>query len=189
MLAQQLPMHLQQQHPPRNVGRSLSNNTTGGLSVRQFASAAPYRPVNQATLELIKFSEGFVPMPAPDQVGMATVGYGHQCQQPRCSEISQWLPLTPFTAQKLLLLDIVPFSEALATYLRYPDRLNNNQWGALVSWAYNVGTESVRMSKLVKRINNGENPSMVVAAELPQWDYAGGQRLLGLTRRRAAELL
>ncbi|KAJ2503289.1 hypothetical protein GGH96_000310 [Coemansia sp. RSA 1972] len=119
---------------------------------------------------------------------MATVGYGHQCQHPKCSEISQWLPLTPLTAHKLLLLDVVPFTEALATYLRYPDQLNNNQWGALVSWAYNIGTESVRLSKLIKRINNGENPSIVVAEELPQWDYAGGQWLLGLTRRRAAEL-
>ncbi|KAJ2718841.1 hypothetical protein H4S00_003657 [Coemansia sp. D1744] len=98
---------------------------------------------------------------------MATVGYGHQCQHPKCSEISQWLPLTPLTAHKLL-LDVVPFTEALAKYLRFPDRLNNNQRGALVSWTYNGGAESVRMSKSVKHINNDENPSVVVAEELPQ---------------------
>jgi hypothetical protein len=43
-------------------------------------------------------------------------------------------------------------------------------------------------STLRRRILAGEDPAVVVAAELPRWNKAGGQELPGLTRRRAAEV-
>ncbi|KAJ1743273.1 hypothetical protein LPJ55_001904 [Coemansia sp. RSA 990] len=119
---------------------------------------------------------------------MPTVGYGHQCQKPRCSEISSWLPLTTYSAHQLLLLDILPFTQSLSQLVSPNVTLNDNQWGALVSWAFNVGSESVRLSGLLHRINEGGDPRAVVESELPRWDVAGGQRLLGLTRRRRREV-
>ncbi|KAJ2704857.1 hypothetical protein H4R19_005190 [Coemansia spiralis] len=145
--------------------------------------------VNRRTLDLLKFSEGFVPMPAPDQAGAPTVGYGHQCRKPGCGEIAAWLPLTRQSAHELLLRDIVPFARALAADISADVLLNDNSWGALVSWAYNVGSTSARTSALVRRLNQGEDPRAVVAAELPAWDRVGhGRPLAGLVVRRAAEL-
>ncbi|KAJ2767391.1 hypothetical protein IWQ57_003966 [Coemansia nantahalensis] len=145
--------------------------------------------INSRALDLLKFSEGFVPLPAPDQVGAPTAGYGHQCRSPGCGEIAAWLPLTRQSAHQLLLRDIVPFARALAADISADVLLNDNQWGALVSWAYNVGSTAARESALVHRLNRGEDPQAVIAAELPAWDHVGqGQRLLGLTVRRAAEV-
>lgn len=63
-----------------------------------------------------------------------------------------------------------------------------NQYGALVSWAYNVGCGNSGSSSLIARLNNGEDPQTVIASELPLWDKSGGEVLPGLTRRRAAEV-
>lgn len=66
--------------------------------------------------------------------------------------------------------------------------LNANQYGALVSWAFNVGCGNTGSSTLISRLNNGEEPNTVAAEELPKWNKASGQVLPGLTRRRAAEV-
>ena len=66
--------------------------------------------------------------------------------------------------------------------------LNANQYGALVSWAFNEGCGNAGSSTLISRLNNCEDPNTVIADELPQWVYAGGEKLDGLVRRRAAEV-
>lgn len=62
--------------------------------------------VNTATLNLIKEFEGFVPRPAPDPIGLPTVGYGHLCQTKGCTEVPYPFPLTQDTATKLLKQDL-----------------------------------------------------------------------------------
>lgn len=66
--------------------------------------------------------------------------------------------------------------------------LNANQYGALVSWAFNVGNGNVASSTLIKRLNAGEDEATVIAEELPKWKKGGGKTLPGLVRRRAAEV-
>ncbi|KAJ2807643.1 hypothetical protein H4R20_001210 [Coemansia guatemalensis] len=144
--------------------------------------------VNRAALDLIKFSEGFVSVSYPDPVGMPTAGYGHQCRERDCREISALLPLSYASAHQLLVADITRFTKALASYIDSSVTLNDNQWGALVSWAFNVGTESVRNSTLLMRINQHENLGKIVAEELPKWDRVGNTVLPGLVSRRAAEV-
>jgi lysozyme len=61
-------------------------------------------------------------------------------------------------------------------------------YGALVSWAFNVGTANEASSTLIRRLNAGEDELTVIAQELPKWNKAGGNVLPGLTRRRAAEV-
>lgn len=63
-----------------------------------------------------------------------------------------------------------------------------NQVAALVSWAYNVGAGAVEDSTLRKRLLAGEDPAVVVQAELPRWNKAGGKVMEGLVRRRADEV-
>jgi lysozyme len=57
-----------------------------------------------------------------------------------------------------------------------------------VSWTFNVGPGNVASSTLLRRLNAGEAPGMVIAEELPKWNKAGGNTLPGLVRRRAAEV-
>lgn len=66
--------------------------------------------------------------------------------------------------------------------------LNANQYGAFVSWAFNVGCGNSGSSTLISRLNAGEDPNTVAAEELPKWTYSGGVELPGLVRRRAAEV-
>jgi hypothetical protein len=62
--------------------------------------------VNAATVSLIKEFEGFVARPAPDPIGLPTVGYGHLCQTSGCGEVPYSFPLTTSTASLLLASDL-----------------------------------------------------------------------------------
>lgn len=66
--------------------------------------------------------------------------------------------------------------------------LSANQYGALVSWAFNIGCGNSGSSTLIERLNAGEDPNTVAGEELPQWDMGGGEVIPGLERRRAAEV-
>ena len=66
--------------------------------------------------------------------------------------------------------------------------INMNEYGALVSWSYNVGCGAAKSSTVVERLNNGEDPNVVLPSELRQWDKSDGQVLPGLLRRRNAEI-
>ncbi|KAG0033011.1 hypothetical protein BGZ81_009568 [Podila clonocystis] len=144
--------------------------------------------VNDAGFNLIKEFEGFVPRPAPDPIGLPTVGYGHLCQSRGCGEVPFSFPLSPETATELLKRDIPRYTSCLARVLNNRVILNQNQWAALTSWTFNVGCGAVASSTLVQRLNQGQNPVAVAENELPQWNRGGGRVLEGLKRRRGREV-
>lgn len=63
--------------------------------------------------------------------------------------------------------------------------INDNQFSALVSFAYNCGVGNLSGSTLLKRVNEGKFKE--AADEFLKWNKAKGQVMAGLTRRRAAE--
>ncbi len=65
-------------------------------------------------------------------------------------------------------------------------QLNENQFSALVSFAYNVGNANLRSSTLLKLVNANPNDPKIFDQFL-RWNKAGGKELAGLTRRRQAE--
>ncbi|KAF9449597.1 glycoside hydrolase family 24 protein [Macrolepiota fuliginosa MF-IS2] len=144
--------------------------------------------VNAATISLIKQFEGFVASPSPDPIGLPTVGYGHLCQTSGCSEVPFSFPLTEAEASTLLTSDLRTYESCITSDINSSIRLNDNQYGALVSWAFNEGCGAAGSSTLIARLNNGEDPDTVAAQELPKWDIAGGQVLQGLVNRRKAEV-
>lgn len=82
-------------------------------------------------------------------------------------------------------------TNAVAKHLRGVDicihkPLSHNEWVAVGSWTYNVGVQAACKSSLVRQINEGQ-PAEVWCRQLLKWDYAGGKRVRGLTRRREAE--
>jgi lysozyme len=63
--------------------------------------------------------------------------------------------------------------------------LNDNQYAAIVSFAFNLGVGNLKQSTLLKKLNAGDFAG--AANEFAKWNKAGGKVLAGLTRRRAAE--
>jgi len=64
--------------------------------------------------------------------------------------------------------------------------INQNQFNALVSFAYNVGTGNFSSSTLLKKINKNPN-DLTLKAEFLRWNKAGGKVINGLTNRRNEE--
>ncbi|KAJ4251401.1 hypothetical protein NW762_011383 [Fusarium torreyae] len=143
---------------------------------------------NRATVNLIASFEGFRTDIYNDPVGNPTVGYGHLCDEHQCSEVKYPIPLSVSNGKKLLANDMKKFEDCITAMLNSKAILNRNQYGALISWAFNMGCGNAESSTLVKRLNNGESANLVIPQELPQWVYASGQKLPGLVRRRNAEI-
>jgi GH24 family phage-related lysozyme (muramidase) len=143
---------------------------------------------NAATISLIKEREGFVKAPAPDPIGLPTVGFGHLCKSKGCAEVPFKFPLTEATATQLFDSDAKSFINCLHKMINNSVKLNDNQFGALTSFAFNLGCGAVQSSTLLKRLNAGENPNTVAEQEMPKFNKAGGKVLKGLSDRRAAEV-
>lgn len=148
--------------------------------------------VNADGVELIKEFEGYQKNPYKDPVGLWTVGYGHLCgggKDSSCSDTGFKYPLTEATATELLKKDLPKYTVCLRDNLNADKvKLNKNQWAALTSFVFNLGCGNFRSSRLMTRLNKGEDPNTVIAAEFPLWNKAGGKVLAGLVRRRAAEV-
>ena len=63
--------------------------------------------------------------------------------------------------------------------------LTDNQFGALVSFVYNLGGGAYQASTLRRVVNRGHYHE--APAQIRRWTFAGGRKLRGLVRRRAAE--
>ena len=65
-------------------------------------------------------------------------------------------------------------------------KINENQFSALVCFAYNVGLGNLKTSTLLRFVNeNPNNPE--IKNQFLRWNKAKGKELSGLTRRRLAE--
>jgi len=168
----------------------VQTGTSGYVAPRcRDSRRGPCSGINKAGTDLIKEFEGFVARPAPDPIGLPTVGYGHLLSQSSgFSEVPFSFPLSPATATELLQRDIPRYTAGLASSLNDRVTLNQNQWAALTSWTFNMGCEAVRTSSLIRRLNQGQDPNTVAAQELPCWNKAGGRVMPGLVHRRDAEV-
>ncbi|KAK7414850.1 hypothetical protein QQX98_006365 [Neonectria punicea] len=144
--------------------------------------------VNEATINLMESFEGFSADVYIDPTGNPTVGYGHLCTETNCAEVPYSIPLSDADGEQLLRDDIAVAQQCITLDTTSDVVLNANQYGALVSWAFNVGCGASGSSTLIRRLNNGEDPNTVAGEELPKWNKGNGEVIPGLTRRRAAEV-
>ena len=63
--------------------------------------------------------------------------------------------------------------------------VTQEQYDALLSLVFNIGEGAFMRSTLLVRLNAGRCTE--AADQFLRWDYAGGQRLRGLSKRRQAE--
>jgi lysozyme len=64
--------------------------------------------------------------------------------------------------------------------------LTQNQFNALVSFAYNVGTGAFSTSTLLKKVNTNPN-DISIKSEFAKWNKANGKIVNGLVNRRKKE--
>ncbi|BEI83579.1 hypothetical protein CcaverHIS002_0401830 [Cutaneotrichosporon cavernicola] len=137
--------------------------------------------INNAGIALVKTHAPFAPNLFNDEVGRPKLGYGHVCSN-ECKP-----SLTAEDAETLLHEDIAKHAACLWPAL-HQLMLNCNEWAALVSWTLDIGCGNMRDSRLVARLNAGENVSAVLQSELPKWNKGGSIEVPALTDRRAAEI-
>lgn len=114
-------------------------------------------------------------LPTPDDVW--TIGWGHT------RTARPGMTITPLQADKLLEGDVFDAETCVKRNVLVP--LNQNQYDALVSFAFNIGCKKFRTSTLRRKLNAGDYAG--AAAEFPRWKYQNRKVLAGLVRRRAAE--
>lgn len=134
-------------------------------------------------LDLIKQFEGLELHPYQDVVGVWTIGYGATYGLDRSRVTGDHPVVTEEQAEALLVRDVGRFERSVERLVTVP--IDDWQKGALVSFAFNLGAGALQSSTLLKRVNGDEWED--VPNQFMRWVFAGGRKLPGLIRRRAAE--
>jgi lysozyme len=133
--------------------------------------------INDEGLKLIKSFEGLRVQAYKCPAGVWTIGYGHTLNVVRGQIIDV------ITAELLLRKDLERFEIEVENLIDV--KLNSNQFSALVSFTFNIGTGAFARSTLLKYLNKGK--FIEAALEFGRWTRGGGVILPGLVRRREAE--
>jgi len=136
------------------------------------------RSINQAGIDMIKSFEGCKLEAYKDQVGVVTIGYGDTGP-----DVVEGLTITQEEANQRLSHKLEQFCSGVSKYVTA--EVNDNQFAALVSFAYNLGLGSLQHSTLLALLNAGNASG--AASQFLVWDKAGGKVSDGLLRRRTAE--
>ena len=135
------------------------------------------RKISEKGLNLIKQFEGCRLRAYQCSAGVWTIGYGHT------AGVKQGQTITQAQAEEYLKQDCKKFENYVnnKSYVPITEQLNQNQFDALVSFAYNCGQGNL------KTLCAGRSTAQIAAA-LPKYNKAAGKVLSGLVRRRAAEV-
>lgn len=103
-----------------------------------------------------------------------TIGYGH------CGcDVLKGMKISETKAEQLLITDVAKFEKKVNTYMKKYN-FNQNQFDALVCFAYNIGD--------IKTLtNNGKRSIQEISEKIPLFCNAGGKKLAGLVSRRIKE--
>lgn len=146
---------------------------------------------SQRGIDLIKRFEGFISHAYLCPAGVLTIGWGHTG-----SDVKQGMVITEKEAEILLKKDLNKFASKI-TYSLEQDKIkvNQNQFDALCSFAFNLGFSAFIFSTLYKKLKAGDYAG--AGEEFTKWVYITktdpktGERfkvkLKGLETRRKAE--
>ena len=110
--------------------------------------------------------------------GVWTIGYGHT------AGVKPGMVITKAQAEEYLKADLIAFERYLNGL---GSALNQNQFDALVSFIYNVGTGNFYSSTLLRKVRANPQDNSIMD-EFLRWVYSKGRVLPGLQRRRLAEM-
>ena len=132
--------------------------------------------ISDKGINLIKSFEGCKLKAYLCPANVWTIGYGHT------KGVYKGMEITQDKAEELLLQDLKEFEDGINDLKL---TLNQNQYDALVSFAFNVGLGNLRSSTLFKCIKSKQYKA--AAEQFSKWIYAKGKISTGLINRRAKE--
>ena len=139
--------------------------------------------ISQRGLELIKDFEGFSANAYLCPAKIPTIGYGNTFYADG-TKVKLGDQISKIDALKLLeVIANRDFADKIFPYIKV--KVTQNQFDAMVSLAYNIGTGSFLKSTLLKKVNVSD--FIGASNEFLRWNKAGGKELLGLTKRRERE--
>lgn len=140
--------------------------------------------VGKKGLDLIKKFEGLKLKPYLCSAGVPTIGYGNTLYEDGRKVSLKDSVITESRATELLSYSLRNLEQQVDSFCR--DDINQNQFDALVSFAFNLGPYNLKSSTLLKKVNkNPKDPT--IRDEFMRWTKAGGKVLKGLVERRKAE--
>ena len=140
--------------------------------------------VSNKGVDLICEFEGKRLVAYDDGVGIWTIGFG-TIKYPNGVRVKKGDTCTLDQAKEYMRHDLIEFEHTVNSSVKVP--LNQNQFDALVSLAYNIGSNAFKSSTLVKKLNTGDYQG--AADQFNVWVNAGGKRMQGLVNRRDREKL
>ena len=106
-----------------------------------------------------------------------TIGYGHT------SSVYEGQTITEEDAEELLRKDLMWFEQEVCRLINGP--LTQQEFDAIVSFTFNVGSGALADSTFRRRMNTGEPKALCFQEEFIRWNSGG---IPGLIRRRDAEI-
>ena len=133
--------------------------------------------ISDIGLKKLKEFEGLRKEAYYDAAGVPTIGYGHT-KGVRMGDV-----ISEYWAEMFLKADLYDVEKQVDSLGL---DLNQPQFDALVSFAFNLGFYKLKTSTLLKTIKEGGS-MRAIKKEFKRWVYAGGQKLRGLEKRREWE--
>lgn len=134
--------------------------------------------ISKAGVDLIKSFEGFrATAYIPVKGDKWTIGYGFT------KGVKEGDKITKAEAEARLKQELIEYERGV--WAATGGNVTQNQFDALVSFAFNVGVAGMKGSSVIKAHNRGDYVAAARAFGL--WNKSGGRVYAGLTRRRAAE--
>jgi lysozyme len=115
-----------------------------------------------------------------DAGGKPTIGVGHLLAKSRPGYY-----ITHEESQRLLSADLARFEAAVNKLVKVP--LNQHQFNALVSFAFNLGEGALAKSSLLKLINSGRKDSAAITPAFALWRNVNGKPNASIEARRRRE--
>lgn len=139
--------------------------------------AAAGLAASATVLVSIAMNEGYRDKAYQDSVGVWTIGFGET------KNVKPGDTVTPQRAMKKLLESADAHAKGMVACIKVP--IYQHEYDAYLSFTYNVGVGNFCKSDVARELNKGNYEQ--ACKNLLHWDYAGGQKLKGLTRRRQEE--
>jgi len=133
---------------------------------------------------LIKTFEGLSLKPYLCSAKVPTIAYGSTFYTNGIKVKMSDAPITKEKADEML--KVIADSFALKVSKIVPNNLTQNQFNALVSFAFNLGVQALTNSTLLRLVKINPNDANI-AKQFLRWNIAGGKVVDGLTKRRIKE--
>lgn len=148
--------------------------------------------LNSIGSNFLQNREGFSAVPYLCSANKPTIGFGNTFYPNGRRVTMNDKPISRAYAAEIFKVVVTQFEKEVNSLVK--SDLTQNQFNALVSFAYNVGSdidvdtiaEGLGDSTLLKKVNANPNDK-TIASEFAKWNKAGGKIINGLISRRQLE--